>query len=398
MYVKQQTVALVLAGGGGTRLRSLTNETAKPAVTFGGKYKIIDFTLSNCVNSGIGTVGVLTQYKPSELSEHIGAGEVWDFDRKKGGIFILPPYFDRKGGSWYSGTADAVYRNTDFIKRYGAKNVLILSGDHVYKMDYGRMIEEHERREADLTVAVFRVPLTEAKRYGIMTVDGDLFVTGFDEKPDDPLSDVASMGVYVFNSDVLYDLLSSDADDQESEHDFGRNVIPSLLSKGGRILAYPYFGYWRDVGTVQSLWEANMDLLGETPPFDPYDLRWSVATGGEPLPPTRVGTDAEVRNSLLSDGSFICGVLEDSVVSPGVTVESGAVVKRSVLMDNVKVKRGARVIYSVVGRDSVVGEGARIGSDAVDPDTGKNSILLIENGSEISSGAVMRAETETVAL
>ena len=398
MYKKQETVALVLAGGGGTRLRSLTKETAKPAVTFGGKYKIIDFTLSNCKNSGVETVGVLTQYKPSELSEHIGVGEVCDFNKKKGGIFILPPYFDRNGGSWYSGTADAVYRNTDFIKRYGAKNVLILSGDHVYKMDYGRMIEEHERREADLTVAVFRVPFTEAKRYGIMTLDGDLFVTGFDEKPEEPVSDVASMGVYVFRSDVLFDLLSSDADDPLSEHDFGKNVIPSLLSKGGRILAYPFFGYWRDVGTVQSLWEANMDLLGDAPPFDPYDLRWTVATGGEPLPPSRVGTDADVRNSLLSDGAFICGVLEDSVVSPGVTVENGAVVRCSVLMDNVKVNRGARVIYSVVGRNTVVGEGARIGSDTIDPETGKNSILLVEDGSEIASGAVIRAVSEAAAI
>ena len=398
MYIKQETVALVLAGGGGTRLMSLTNDTAKPAVTFGGKYKIIDFTLSNCVNSGVSTVGVLTQYKPSELTEHIGAGEVWDFDRKRGGIFILPPYFDRKGGRWYSGTADAVYRNTEFIKRYGASNVLILSGDHVYKMDYGRMIEEHNSRGADLTVAVFRVPLSEASRYGIMTLDSDLFVTGFDEKPEEPESDVASMGVYVFRSDVLFDILSSDAEDPDSEHDFGKNVIPSLLSKGGKILAYPFFGYWRDVGTVQSLWEANMDLLGETPPFDPYDVRWTVAMGSEPLPPSRIGADAEVRNSLLSDGAYICGVLEDSVVSPGVTVESGAVVRRSVLMDNVKVSRGARVLYSVIGRDSIIGEGSRVGSDSIDPVSGKNSILLIENGSEVSRDAAIRVPAEAAAL
>lgn len=398
MYKKQKTVALVLAGGGGTRLRSLTNDTAKPAVTFGGKYKIIDFTLSNCVNSGIDTVGVLTQYKPSELSEHIGNGEVWDFDRKRGGVFILPPYFDRKGGSWYSGTADAVYRNIDFIKRYGAKNVLILSGDHVYKMDYGRMIEEHENRGADLTVAVFRVPLTEASRYGILTLDGDYYVTGFEEKPAAPSSDVASMGVYVFNSDVLFDLLSSDAEDSVSEHDFGKNVIPSLLSKGGKIYAYQFYGYWRDVGTVQSLWEANMDLLGVSPQFDPYDVKWTVATGSEPIPPSRIGAEAEVRNSLISDGAYICGILEDSVVSPGVTVESGAVVKRSVLMGNVTVKRGARVMYSVVGPSAAVGEGARVGSDRVDPLTGKNSILLVENECDVPPGAVLRSSAEAVVL
>ena len=394
MYNKQKTVALVLAGGGGTRLRSLTDNTAKPAVTFGGKYKIIDFTLSNCVNSGIGTVGVLTQYKPSELSEHIRSGEVWDFDRKKGGVFILPPYFDRKGGIWYSGTADAVYRNTDFIKRYGAKNVLVLSGDHVYKMDYSRMVDEHERRGADLTVAVIRVPISEAGRYGILSVDGDLNVTGFEEKPDDPSSDIASMGVYVFGADILFDLLLSDSEDPLSEHDFGKNIIPSLLSKGGKILAYPFYGYWRDVGTVQSLWEANMDLLGEDPPFDPYDLKWTVATESGPVPPTRIGNEAEVRNSLLSDGSYISGFLEDSVISPGSVVECGAVVKRSVIMENVTVKRGARIQYSVVGGNTVVGEGARIGADCIDPVTGKNSILLVENDSEIPEGTVMRNMTE----
>ncbi len=390
MYKKTECVALLLAGGSGTRLRSLTENTAKPAVTFGGKYKIIDFTLSNCVNSGIGTVGVLTQYRPGELSEHIGSGEVWEFGRRSGGIYILPPYLDRDGGEWYSGTADAVYRNIGFVKRYGAEYVLVLSGDHVYKMDYSRMVEEHILHEADCTVAVYRVPLSEASRFGILSTDDDNRVTDFEEKPKEPRSDIASMGIYVFNSDVLSDLLESDNADPDSSHDFGKDVIPKLLREGGKILAYPYFGYWKDVGTVSSLWEANMDLLGNEPKFDPYDNRWTVTTVEEQLPPSRIGMEAEVRNSLLSDGSAVFGSVEDSVLSPNSVIENGAIVKRSVIHENVRICRGARVICTVVGRDSVIGEGARVGEETVDPATGKNGILLVENGSSVPSGAAVR--------
>ena len=396
MYKKQDCVALVLAGGNGKRLRSLTDATAKPAVSFGGKYKIIDFTLSNCFNSGVGTVGVLTQYRPAELSEHIGAGGIWDFDRKDGGIFILPPYHDRDGGNWYSGTADAVYKNLGFISRYGAENVLILSGDHVYKMDYGRMISEHVRRGADCTVAVCRVPIGDAKRYGIMTVDDDGFVKEFEEKPEAPRSDLASMGVYVFRTGKLTELLEADAKSDTSVHDFGRNVIPDLLGKGGKILSYPYYGYWRDVGTVGSLWEANMDLLGDDPLFDPYDVRWVVMTHTEQAPPTKIGVSADVRNSLLSDGAEIYGIVEDSVLSPGVVVESGAVVKRSVLMENVCVRRGARVQYSVVGRDSVVSESAKVGEEL----TGdvRDRIVLLGSGTTVPHGATVRASDPAAVL
>lgn len=359
-YIRDECVAMILAGGSGSRLGTLTEKTAKPAVSFGGKYRIIDFTLSNCSNSGIRTVGVLTQYRPTELSEYIGSGRPWDLDGSRGGVFILPPYLGRDGGDFYSGTADSVYRNLEFIRRYGAKYVLILSGDHIYKMDYGRMIAEHKRRAAGVTVATVEVPPADAPRFGILETDDDLFVTGFEEKPKNPRSTTASMGVYVFSFDILADYLAGDAADDGSSHDFGKNVIPALVRDGVPVLSYPFYGYWRDVGTVDSLWRANMDLINADSGLDVREVTWRVMTGGDLRPPQCIGHDADVRSSVMSDGSFINGEVKNSVVSRGAVVDQGARVRYSVLMEDVRVESGAVVEYAVVSPGTVVKGGAQV--------------------------------------
>ena len=360
IYLSDECVAMVLAGGSGSRLGTLTDKTAKPAVSFGGKYRIIDFTLSNCSNSGIRTVGVLTQYRPTELSEYIGSGRPWDLDTSRGGVFILPPYLGRDGGAFYSGTADSIYRNLEFIRRYGAKYVLVLSGDHIYKMDYGRMIAEHKRRGAEVTVATVEVPLGDASRFGILETDDDLFVNGFEEKPKAPRSTTASMGVYVFTFDVLDEYLARDAADESSSHDFGKNVIPALVKDGAAVLSYPFYGYWRDVGTVDSLWRANMDLINEDSGLDVREVTWRVMTGGDMRPPEFVGADADVRSTIVSDGSFINGEVKNSVISRGAAVGRGAKVRYSVLMEDVRVESGAVVEYAVVCPGTVVREGVQV--------------------------------------
>ena len=364
MYISGECVAMILAGGSGSRLKSLTDKTAKPAVSFGGKYRIIDFTLSNCSNSGIRVVGVLTQYRPAELSEYIGNGRPWDLDSSRGGVFILPPYLSRDGGSFYTGTADSVYRNLEFIRRYGAKYVIILSGDHVYKMDYGRMVAEHKRRGADVTVATVEVPPAEAHRFGIIETDDELFVTGFEEKPAIPRSCNASMGVYVFSCDVLDEYLARDSADGESSHDFGKNVLPALVRDGASVFSYPFYGYWRDVGTVESLWRANMDLINERSGLDVREVTWRVMTGGDSRPPQRIGAEADVKSSITSDGSVINGEVKNSVVSRGARVDRGATVRYSVLMDDVRVMEGAVVEYAVVSPGTVVREGVVVSGKA----------------------------------
>ena len=361
MYKKQQCVAMLLAGGQGSRLYTLTEKTAKPAVPFGGKYRIIDFPLSNCVNSHIYTVGVLTQYQPLVLNEYIGNGAPWDLDRLQSGVMILPPYQGKEGADWYKGTANAIYQNLDFIRRYDPDYVLILSGDHIYKMDYSKMLDAHIEKGADCTIAVLNVSIEEASRFGIMNTDPDMKITEFEEKPAHPKSTNASMGIYIFSRELLEKYLIEDEADAASSNDFGKNIIPKMLADGRNMNAYPFEGYWKDVGTISSLWEANMDLLGECPAFDLGDRNWRIYSRNTPLPPHRVGKGAKITNSLITEGCDIEGVVENSILFGGVTVERGAIVKDSVIMNGVVIGGGSTVNYSIVdencrlGRDSVVG-------------------------------------------
>ncbi len=361
MYKKMNCVAMLLAGGQGSRLYELTEYTAKPAVSFGGKYRIIDFPLSNCVNSGIYTVGVLTQYQPLALNEYIGNGQPWDLDRIQSGVTVLPPYQGKKGGDFYQGTANAIYQNLDFIKRYQPKHVLILSGDHIYKMDYSKMISRHVESGADCTIAVLDVPLEEASRFGIMTTDENMRITEFEEKPKKPKSTLASMGIYVFSTDVLIKYLEADNEDPKSSKDFGKNVIPAMLKDGVKLYAHPFSGYWKDVGTIKSLWEANMDLLGKSPVFDIYDREWRIFSRSKARPPHHTGPNGIIHNSIVTEGCEILGTVENSVISDGVTVEEGAVVRNSVIMSDTRICAGALVDYAMIDSGVTVGKDSRIG-------------------------------------
>ena len=352
---------MLLAGGQGSRLGILTKNVAKPAVPYGGKYRIIDFPLSNCTNSGIDTVGVLTQYQPLELNAYIGSGAPWDLDLSNGGVFVLPPYQKGKVGEWYRGTANAIYQNMAFIEQYNPEYVLILSGDHIYKMDYNAMLKFHIKHGADATIAVREVPWAEASRFGIMNTDENDNIVEFEEKPKQPKSNKASMGVYIFTWEKLRKYLMEDEADKSSSNDFGKNIIPKMLADGRNMYAYPFEGYWKDVGTISSLWEANMDLLGERPAFDLGDRSWRIYSRNTPLPPHRVGGSAKITNSLITEGCDVEGVVENSILFGGVTVERGAIVKDSVIMSGVVIKGGATVNYSIVdencrlGRNSVIG-------------------------------------------
>jgi glucose-1-phosphate adenylyltransferase len=357
----KRVVALILAGGQGGRLSILSQERAKPAVPFAGKYRIIDFTLSNCVNSGIFKVGVLTQYRPRSLNEHIGIGKPWDLDRQGGGVRLLQPYLGPQGSDWYKGTADAVFQNIYYAEDQKAELVLVLSGDHIYKMDYSAMVSFHERSGADVTVAVTKVPLEQAHRFGIMTVVDGGRVTNFVEKPQHPESGLVSMGVYVFNRDVLTRQLEEDAQDNKSSHDFGRDVVPRMVNSG-RVFAYMFAGYWRDVGTVQTYWEANMDLLEQPPAFDLYDTNWLIHTKSEERAPASLGPKAQVTRSLISHGCIINGQVEHSVLSPGVRIETGAVVKDSIIMNDTIIHMNSTVEFSILDKEVVVGQESHIGS------------------------------------
>ena len=363
MITKKETVAMLLAGGQGSRLHLLTERIAKPAVPFGGKYRIIDFPLSNCVNSGIDTVGVLTQYQPLALNEYIGNGQPWDLDRTYGGVTTLPPYQGQKRADWYKGTANAIYQNIQFIDRYDPDYVVILSGDHIYKMDYAEMIESHKKNGADCTIAVFDVSLEEASRFGIMTTDSEMRITEFAEKPKEPKSTKASMGVYVFTKSKLVSYLEADEADETSSNDFGKNIIPAMLNAGEKLYAFEFSGYWKDVGTIDSLWESNMDLLGKRPALNLRDGEWRVLSRNEALPPHFVGQSAVITNSVVTEGCEIYGTVINSVLSAGVIVEKGAVVKDSVILGNVVVKADATVDYSVIDADTVVGKGASVGKE-----------------------------------
>lgn len=363
MIKRKECVAMLLAGGQGSRLYLLTERLAKPAVPFGGKYRIIDFPISNCINSGIDTVGVLTQYQPLALNEYIGNGQPWDLDRVYGGVMMLPPYQGLKRADWYKGTANAIYQNMQFIDKYDPEYVLILSGDHIYRMDYAKMIAEHKRNKADCTIAVIDVPLAEASRFGIMSAKEDMSIYDFEEKPKNPKSTMASMGVYVFSKEKLFSYLIADEQDENSDKDFGKNVIPAMLKAGERMFAYRFEGYWKDVGTVSSLWEANMDLLGDNPALDLNDGSWRIYSRSNAYPPHYVGESAVIKNSQITEGCEIYGTVINSVIGGGVTVARGATVKDSVLFDDITVSEGASVYYSMVDSGTVVGKNATVGKD-----------------------------------
>ena len=370
---KKKCVAMLLAGGQGTRLYSLTTKIAKPAVSFGAKYRIIDFPLSNCTNSGIDTVGVLTQYEPLILNEYIGDGKPWDLDRTNGGAHTLSPYQAKKGGEWYKGTANAIYQNLHFIQKYDCENVLILSGDHIYKMDYSLMLEEHIRNNADCTIAVIDVPYEEASRFGIMSYDESKRINDFAEKPKQPKSNHASMGVYIFKTEELVAQLKRDEADENSSNDFGKNIIPYMLNGGKRMFAYQFEGYWKDVGTITSLWEANMDLLGHDPVFDLNDPEMKVYSKNEPLPPAYVGKDAYISNSIYTAGCEIYGEVKNSVLSEDVYVGKNSVVTNSVIMRGAKIGDNVIINYGMIDENVTIGDGAVIGDENSD----KFNIALI---------------------
>lgn len=361
MITKKECVAMLLAGGQGSRLYALTKDVAKPAVSYGSKYKIIDFPLSNCTNSNIDTVGVLTQYKPLILNEYIGNGQSWDLDRAYGGVHILPPYQGKTSSDWYKGTANAIYQNINFIKRYSPDYVLVLSGDHIYKMNYNKMLEFHKQKNADITIAVIEVPMEEASRFGIMSADEEMRIYDFAEKPKQPKSNTASMGIYIFSADILYKYLEEDELDPNSKNDFGGNIIPKMLADGRRLYAYPFKGYWKDVGTISSLWEANMDLLGENPEFVIFDKNWKIYSHNDPYPPQYLAPSSKLVNSLITVGCEIEGEVSNSVLSENVKVEKGAVVRNSVIFGGVRIKEGAEINNAIIAEDVVIGKNAKVG-------------------------------------
>ncbi len=385
MFKKKDCVVMLLAGGQGSRLYALTYKVAKPAVPFGGKYRIIDFPLTNCINSGLDTVGVLTQYQPLVLNEYIGNGFPWDLDRAYGGVSILPPYQGKSSSDWYKGTANAIYQNIEFIERYDPEYVLILSGDHIYKMDYSGMIAYHKLKEADCTIAVIDVPIEEASRFGIMSTNEDGSIYKFTEKPKVPDSTKASMGIYVFTKEKLLRYLREDAADKGSSNDFGKNIIPNMLAAGERMYAYSFDGYWKDVGTIDSLWESNMDMLGEKPSLNLGDESWRIYSRHTNRAPQHIGPDATICNASITEGCEIYGTVIDSVIGTGARVMEGAYVKDSVLMSGVTVGRGARVEYSILDGGVSVGEGASIGK----PRENASGITVIGMDVQVPDGYVI---------
>lgn len=361
MLRKKTCVAMLLAGGQGSRLGILTKNVAKPAVPYGGKYRIIDFPLSNCTNSGIDVVGVLTQYQPLELNAYIGSGAPWDLDLTNGGVFVLPPYQKGKSGEWYRGTANAIYQNMAFISQYNPDYVLILSGDHIYKMDYNDMLNFHIRHKADATIAVREVPWADASRFGIMNTDADDNIIEFEEKPKNPKSNKASMGVYIFTWEKLRQYLIADEADKKSSNDFGKNIIPTMLADKQVLCAYSFNGYWKDVGTIESLWEANMDLLSTPMPIDLHDKKWRIYARNPGMAPHYIAKGATVNDSLITEGCEVYGTVDHSVLFAGVTVEEGANVRDSVIMPGAVIHRGAVVRRAIVAENAVVGAGAFVG-------------------------------------
>lgn len=388
MAVKPECIAMLLAGGQGSRLGILTKKIAKPAVPYGGKYRIIDFPLSNCVNSGIYTVGVLTQYQPLELNDYIGNGQPWDLDRANGGVHILSPYQQIKGTEWYKGTANAIYQNINFIERYDPEYVLILSGDHIYKMDYSKMLDYHKEKNADCTIAMLEVPWEEASRFGLMLVNDDGSISEFEEKPKNPRSNKASMGVYIFTWEKLRKYLIEDEAKEGSSNDFGHDLIPAMHNNGERMFAYQFDGYWKDVGTISSLWDANLDLLNPKVDLDLTDDSWRIYSRSPAAPPHYIGSDAKVENSMITEGCEIDGDIDFSVLFANVTVEEGAEVKYSIVMPGTVIKKGAVVQYSIVAENAVIDEGAVVGER---PENMENvddwGVAVVGSGVHIGKGA-----------
>ena len=391
--MKKECIAMLLAGGQGSRLYVLTSNVAKPAVPFGGKYRIIDFPLSNCTNSGIDTVGVLTQYKPLELNSYIGSGQPWDLDRMDGGVHILPPYM-REGdkGTWFKGTANAIYQNIGFVDMYDPEYVVILSGDHIYKMNYDKMLEAHKAAEAACTISVLEVPWDEAPRFGIMAVDGEDNITEFQEKPKQPKSNLASMGIYIFTWQKLRQALIEDEADPNSSNDFGKNIIPKFLAAGEKMIAYRFDGYWKDVGTLESLWDANMDMLSRGD-LDLLEDSWPIYARLPSEPPAYIGKTSLVEHSVVTQGCEITGTVKNSVLSHGARVEDGAEVHYSVLMPGVTVKRGAVVRYAILGENCQVEAGAAVGADPESCDPESWGITVLGPGTAIAAGEIVKPKT-----
>ena len=384
MMNKKQCVAMLLAGGQGSRLGILTADMAKPAIPYGGKYRIIDFPLSNCTNSAIDVVGVLTQYQPLELNAYIGSGSPWDLDLAHGGVYVLPPYQKGKNGEWYSGTANAIYQNMKFIEQYNPDYVLILSGDHIYKMDYNAMLKFHIEKKADCTIAVREVPWEEASRFGIMNTDETNAISEFEEKPANPKSNKASMGVYIFTWEKLRKYLTEDASNPKSSNDFGKNIIPTMLNEGQRMYAYDFAGYWKDVGTIESLWEANMDLLEEPLPIDLHDKKWRIYARNPGLAPHFIAEGGSVKNSLITEGCEVYGRVNHSVLFAGVTIKEGAVIEDAVIMPGATIERGAIVRRTIVAEGAVIGAGSLIGEET-------GNIAVVGQDAVLPAGSVVKA-------
>ena len=393
MLKKTECLAMLLAGGQGSRLGILTKNIAKPAVPYGGKYRIIDVPLSNCVNSGIDTVGILTQYQPLVLNEYIGNGQPWDLDRAFGGVHILSPYQQIKGTEWYKGTANAIYQNINFIDRYNPEYVAVLSGDHIYKMDYNKMLEFHKANDAACTIAMLEVPWEEASRFGLMFVNDDGSITDFEEKPKNPRSNKASMGVYIFTWSKLRQYLIDDEANPESHNDFGHNVIPAMHQNGERMFAYKFDGYWKDVGTIDSLWEANLDLLNPKVDLDLSDDSWKIYSRNPIAPPHFVAKTAKVENSMVGEGCYIAGDVDYSILFSNVTVEEGATVKYSIIMPGTTIKKGAVVEYAIVAENAVIEEGATVGESPEKIDNLENwGVTVIGEKVTIGKGASVKAK------
>ena len=390
---KTEVVAMLLAGGQGSRLGVLTKSIAKPAVPYGGNYRIIDFPLSNCVNSGIYTVGVLTQYQPLVLNDYLGNGHPWDLDRLNGGVHVLSPYEAIGGAEWYKGTANAIYQNIAFIEKYNPKYVVVLSGDHIYKINYANMIDFHKKNNADCTIAVLEVPWEEASRFGILATDENEQIYEFAEKPKEPKSNKASMGVYIFSWDKLKKYLIEDEADPNSANDFGKNIIPNMLNDGQRMFAYPFKGYWKDVGTIDSLWEANLDIINPNVDLDLSDKSWRIYSRTPDAPPHYIGENATVENSSISEGCDIDGLVDYSVVSSDVTVEEGAEVRFSVIMPGAVIKKGAKVYYSIIAENAVIEEDAQVGEI---PENMENSadwgVAVVGSGATITKNKKIPAK------
>ena len=385
---RKKMVAMLLAGGEGKRLGVLTKDLAKPAVHFGGKYRIIDFTLSNCAHSGIDTVGVLTQYQPLVLNQYLGIGSPWGLDRRDGGMSVLPPYVKSKGGTWYKGTANAIYQNMGFIDSYDPEYVLVISGDHIYTMDYDQMLQDHKEKGADATIAVIEVDWKEASRFGLMSVDEHNRVTDFQEKPKKPQSNLASMGVYIFSWPVLQQYLIQDEANPRSSNDFGKDIIPAMLESGIKLSAYPFRGYWKDVGTIESLWEANMDLLEEQPPLDLHDKNWRIYSVNPNRPAQYVSEDAEVTSSLITEGCFVEGKVHRSVLFNGVQAAKDTIIRESVIMPGVQIGEGVQIYRAIIGEGAIIADGVTIGK----PEGETITVVASDEYVDSSSQALLEVE------